>query len=382
MTNWSPQRFLETGKQRLASPLVLEAALQSAKLIKSRNKNVPVIFTLGHISAHTKVPYHFLREVITRENLKYYKVFKLQKRNAGFTKKQVRFICAPHPYLLRVQRWINERILKHIPIDDSSYAYRANTSIADAAFQHCECRWLIKLDLSNFFESILEPKVYKVFRELGYNRLLSLELARLCTRTRNYGNPSISREKISQKKLPYIKNKYIGHVPQGAATSPLLANIISRDLDVSLKQFSKNLGLVYTRYADDLIFSTKTDLTRAQLNQHINELYKIIKSHGYWPNFTKTKISPPGARKIVLGLLVNGVTPRLPKEFKAEIKTHIHFISRSDIGVAQHMANRGFESAEGFRNFLYGKLSFANHIEPDWAARRKCELDRVDWAGL
>lgn len=382
MTNWSPQRFLEVGKERLTPTLVLDAALESAKLIRSRNKKVPVIFTLGHLSVLAKVPHPFLREVIYRQSFQAYKVFKLQKKGVGFGGNKVRFICAPHPSLLRVQRWINDRILKNIQVDDSSYAYRLNTSAVDAAFLHCGCRWLLKLDLSNFFESVLEPKIYSVFRELGYSRLLSFELARLCTRTRNYGNPSMPSEKLSQVKMPYTSNKYIGHLPQGAATSPLLANIVSRDLDLNLKKISKEFGLTYTRYADDLIFSTKDDLTRAQLNQCLKELYKVIKAHGFWPNFVKTKIAPPGTRKVVLGLLVDGAMPRLTKEFKLEVKTHIHFISRSDIGLSKHMAYRGFESSEGLKNFLYGKLSFASHIEPAWAALRKAELDRINWPSL
>lgn len=379
MTSWNPQHYFENGEQRQVSKQVLEAALKTASVIRSRNKNVPIIFTLGHLAALTGVPYDFLRAVITRDNFDPYKVFALRKRSAGFPTDRFRFICAPHPKLLRVQRWINQRILNHIPIDNASYAYRENTSILDAAIQHCGCNWLIKLDLSNFFESILEPKIYRVFRELGYGRLLSLELARLCTRIRHYGNPSMPKKKKLLIKFPYRKSRFIGHVPQGAATSPLLANIVSRGLDASLNEISTKYNITYTRYADDLIFSSKSEFDRVEANQIIKDLYTIIKSHGHWPNFTKTKISPPGSRKIVLGLLVDGRTPRLTKEFKSEIKTHIHFITRPDIGVAKHMSNRGFDSAEGLKNFLYGKLSFAAHVEPLWTAKIRSKLDQVRW---
>ncbi|OLY75782.1 RNA-directed DNA polymerase [Pseudomonas sp. ATCC PTA-122608] len=233
--------------------------------------------------------------------------------------------------------------------------------------------------MSNFFESILEPKIYRVFRELGYNRLLSLELARLCTRIRHFGNPSMPKEKKLLKKFPYRKSRFIGHVPQGAATSPLLANIVSRGLDASIREFSRTMNITYTRYADDLIFSSKSKFDRQGAHSLVKDLYELIKAHGYWPNLTKTKVSPPGARKIVLGLLVDGRTPRLTKEFKSEIKTHIHFITRPDVGIAKHMLNRGFDSTAGLRNFLYGKLSFAAHVEPLWAAKMRSKLDQVNW---
>ena len=85
-------------------------------------------------------------------------------------------ICVPEPTLLIVQRWINQRILSHAKPHQASTAFAEGCSIKRAAERHCCARWLIKLDVANFFESISEVRVYRVFVGLGYQPLVSLEL--------------------------------------------------------------------------------------------------------------------------------------------------------------------------------------------------------------
>jgi len=392
MNRWISQHFLQQGRKNGVPPDVLKHAVATANALLIKSPQLPPLFSLRHIAHETGVPYVFLREVIERRNYKEpnsnlgayeepYRVFKLKKQKVGHSKDRFRFICVPHPLLLKVQRWINREILAKVPTHEASFAYVHLGGVVPAAKLHTDagCKWLIKLDVTNFFESILETDVYRVFNELGYQPLVAFELARLCTRVRARNNPiDTTKRGRDYPGLPY-KDVRIGHLPQGAATSPLLSNLASRPLDATLLSFAQQEELVYTRYADDLTFSSNTEFSRAKALELVHKVYGHIREHGLWPNKAKTKIVPPGARKIVLGLLVDGATPRLNKEFKARVRTHIHFLLRKDMGPTQHAHNRGFNSVLGLQRHVYGLVAYAAGVEPMWAHRAKMELAKVDW---
>ncbi|WP_095159407.1 reverse transcriptase family protein [Pseudomonas sp. Irchel 3E13] len=380
MNRWSPQRYKSEGLNQGVDQNTLSNALSTAELLRANSPKLPPIFTLRHLAHEAGVPYALLRAVVARsERAEAYKVFKLKKAVASFGANRFRYICVPHPSLLKVQRWIHKHILMQVDAHPASYAYKEKTSPCDAATMHAGCTWMIKLDATNFFESILEPDVYFVFRDMGYQALVAFELARLCTRVRPTGNPvKANRVKEGQGNLPYRTIK-IGHLPQGAATSPLLSNLVARKLDCALTGLANDRGLTYTRYADDLTFSSFGDFDRDISTNLVREIYEIMRTHGLWPNKSKTKIIPPGARKVVLGLLVDGPVPRLTKEFKAEVRTHIHFMLRPDVGVRKHLRARKFDTPWGMQNYLFGKLAYAQPIEPRWTARMRDLLRKIDW---
>ncbi|CAI2796190.1 reverse transcriptase family protein [Pseudomonas fluorescens group sp.] len=380
MNRWSSQHYIRIGNDQGVAPAILKTAVETAKHLHKCSPNLPPIFTLRHLAHYTGVPYGFLRMVVARnKQVEPYRVFKLKKQVRSFGRERFRFVCAPHPYLLKAQRWINREILAKIPGHEASYAYSPGSSVYDAASMHAGCRWLIKLDATNFFESILEPKIYEIFRTIGYQPLVAFELARVCTRTRPSGNPVyLNRADPNKKGLPY-NSVQIGHLPQGAATSPHLSNLAARDLDESLKNFALLNQLIYTRYADDLTFSSIEEFVREDVVKKIHKIYGFMRANGLWPNKSKTQIVPPGARKIVLGLLVDGAQPRLTKEFKQEIRTHLHFLQRSDIGVRKHLKARGFDSFWGLRNFLIGKLSYAKSVEPEWESKMNRLFVKINW---
>jgi hypothetical protein len=83
---------------------------------------------------------------------------------------------------MSLQRWMNENILQHAALHEASVAFSNGDTIREAAAAHCECEWLIKVDIRNFFESITEAQVFRVFESIGYQPLIAFEMARLCTR--------------------------------------------------------------------------------------------------------------------------------------------------------------------------------------------------------
>ncbi|WP_460068882.1 reverse transcriptase family protein [Pseudomonas sp. S1_A06] len=366
MTRWSSQPYLKAGRQAGVSESILQNAVQTAKQMKH---SCPPIFTLKHLAHLTDVPYPFLHRTISRKyRAEAYNVFKLKKHNAGHSPDRFRWICAPTEDLLRVQRWINTHILSKIQPHEASFAYDNRNGVLETAQLHCGATWLIKLDLTNFFESILEPQVYELFRSFGYQPLVAFELSRLCTRVRASGNPDQRHgNKPLPPGLPYSGDTRIGHLPQGAATSPRIANLVMQSLDETLQTYATENDLMYSRYADDLVFSSKGVFDRLQATQHIKAINKCIAEEGFWLNTAKTKIVTPGARKIVLGLLIDGDTPRLSKAYKKHVSDHLYYLAHPKIDAMAHTTRRGFHSLQGLINHISGKIAYGFSIEPDWA---------------
>ncbi|TBZ28815.1 RNA-directed DNA polymerase [Rhizobium leguminosarum bv. viciae] len=246
---------------------------------------------------------------------------------------------------------------------------------------------MVKIDVRDFFESITEIDVYRVFLARGYQPLTALELARICTRLRDVhrekGSPA-PRNWRTRMRAPNSVGAYysavMGTLPQGAPTSPMLANLAVKDLDDKLQAIANKVGLRYTRYADDLTFST-TDKTfgRERSVQLVGEVYTTLGLHGLAPNTSKTLIVPPGARKVVLGLLVDGSKPRLTRDFRAKMRMHLHFLLHEDVGPTAHAIHRGFSSVEGLRQHLLGLIAFAGQIDRSFAEECKVKLRSANW---
>jgi len=274
---------------------------------------------------------------------------------------------------MRVQRWIAQQILTRVAPDPASFAYfrGENRGILAAAKRHCCCNWLIKMDIRDFFDSVNESRVYRVFRDLGYGALISFELARVCTiaKTSNIGETD---------GLPYSRRPQ-GYLPQGAPTSPSLANLAMRRLDCRLRAFSHNHGWVYTRYADDLAFSTTSNSSRTEARAFIALVKQALREVDMMPNEAKTVIAPPGNRRIVLGLLVDGPSPRLTRKFRNNLEAHLRSLIASHIGPEAHRKSRGFASLIGMRRHIAGLLAFAHYVDPSYAAKLYSRFNSVAW---
>lgn len=362
---------------------MLKRALEVGNRIVAINRDVQPIFTLKHLAVLSEVEYGFLRQTVARRT-ESYTTFRMRKRSGANAEPRYRTICVPTPSLMKVQRWIALNVLKHVPAHDASVAFSKGNKLFKAVAPHCSAKWLVKLDIRRFFESISEASVYRVFRSLGYEPLISFELARLCTLG---GDEKMDR---SDKWLntgwndTYVIDQYTqawqGHLPQGAPTSPMLANLVCRALDERLSLIAESFDVRYTRYADDMTFSSlDSAFGRARAKDLISKTYEQLAIQSLEPNKAKTSVTPPGARKVVLGLLVEEGTPRLTREFKELLRQHLHYLLHADFGVVRHAGSRGFSSITGLRNHLQGLLAFAGQVEPAYAAREREKFLRVQW---
>ena len=186
-------------------------------------KGIPVIFDFDHLSLLLQLEKVLLGAMINAPD-SFYRHFTIPKRSGG-----LRAIDAPYPSLRYVQTWIYKNILSKIPVHGCSHGFVEKRSILSNVKPHLGKRYMLKIDLKDFFPSITINQVIQVFKSLGYSSEVAFYLASLCC-----------REKV---------------LPQGSPASPAISNIVAKYLDRRLYRLAKSFGYVYTRYADDIAFS-------------------------------------------------------------------------------------------------------------------------------
>ncbi len=218
----------------------------------------------------------------------HYKVYPKRKRQGG-----LRWITVPTHQLHATQTWIANNILKSdgavALLHPAATAYSAGHSTFKNAEPHAGAPWIIRIDIQSFFESVSERQVYHAFRRLGYVSLLSalrwlgsapgssLHLKRSIGR--GIINP-VGRGLRHPVGLPPYPAASIGHLPQGAPTSPMLSNLVLAPIDAQIQAEAKKHDAVYTRYADDLILSFSAG-PKKRLEEVLSSVRRILGDHGF-----------------------------------------------------------------------------------------------------
>jgi len=360
MEAWSAHHLFQKAAPKLGRAVAADLKAYAQRLQRA---GLPVIFSLGHLSHITGVNYSLLRATAQRRRESAnYRMFAIKKRSGGR-----RHIHAVTGELFKAHQFINSEILQKVKPHPSSFAFHADGGIHACAFEHCGARWLFQFDLKDFFYSVNEADVYKVFAGLGYRSLLAFEMARICTTTRlpKHLMPCLW---IGQSKKPHGYRFYVnrsgatGVLPQGASTSPMLSNLAACNLDEELTMFSIQNGLVYTRYADDLTLSSSTDPCHGVSVGHIyRSVIDIIRRNGFRENKRKIRIAGPGSKKTVLGLLVDGDAPRLSKETFKRVDRLLHAAAK--YGLSDVASHEKFDSSIGFYNHLSGLIAFIKDVD-------------------
>jgi len=372
MNRWASNLYSKQGKEKGIDEKTIERSLKQAHALQ--DKGFPAILTLSHLAFHTGIKHHYLRKIVSRD-LNPYRTFPISKRSGG-----KRYINVPHQDLMKLQRWIDQHILSQLSDSPYSYAFRQGQSIVDCANQHLGCNWIIKIDLRHFFESLSEIQVYHVFSDIGYDSLISFEMARLCTKvTRSNSNKYKNKRWVSHLDSPIedYNDTRVGHLPQGAPTSPKLSNIIVKNLDIEISKIAEKYNLAFTRYADDITFSIDSNkFTRKKGVDIINSVYSLLPKYGVRPNPQKAKIIPPGARKIVLGLLVDTDKVRLSRSFRKKLECHFYYCNKDPL---IHANSRGFNSIIGLKNYVTGLIAYAEQVDSDYLNKLRNEYGTINW---
>lgn len=199
---WDSQAFTVGAKDKDRSEETIAASIAAATAVKRHHPDLPVILTLNHLAHLSDVSPDFLQEVAHRK-IDPYRVFRVKKRGVAnkvpSPPRRYRTICVPELRLMRVQRWIAQNILQAMPSHPASFAFIRERDLVGAAERHVGAKWLVKMDVRHFFESIYEDSAYRVFRGFGYGALISFQMARICTRLPIYSRKD-PRARLGRRK--------------------------------------------------------------------------------------------------------------------------------------------------------------------------------------
>lgn len=364
MEHWTAHHLIENATQ-IHSEIIVKSLFDYSENL--RNNNIPIIFNLNHFSKINHVSVKYLISSINRhmEHINYH-LFSVRKRSGG-----KRYIHAPTKRIRSIQTFINKYILSNICPHPRSFAYSKLGGIVRCAEQHLGARWLFQFDLKDFFYSISEYSVYKIFRDIGYTKKLSFEFARLCTTT--LLPPHLYKKYIINSQLDCTADNdfrqgnrlyaspVVGVLPQGAPSSPMLSNLAAYSLDNILHSYATEHQMVYTRYADDITFSAYSIPKSMTISSIINDIKFLIRNENFQENKDKIHVARPGSRKLVLGLLVDGNKLRVSKEMFKRISRKIYAINK--FGLLSVANNDGFNSAFGLYNHVQGLLAYLKDVD-------------------
>ena len=283
-----------------------------------------------------------------------------------------RLIEAPKGRLKAIQRTILREILAAIPPHDAAHGFRTGRSVRTFVEGHAGKAVVLKMDLSDFFPTIVLARVVALFRAAGYPESVAKALAGLCTNRAPYElwrrpDAPIAGPDAWQTRQLYRK----AHLPQGAPTSPALANLCAYRLDARLAGLAASAGATYTRYADDLAFSGDAAFARS-LARFQTHVAAIILEEGFRPNVRKTRVMRQAASQKLAGVVLN-VRANVQRDDFDAIKATLHNC------VKHGPAGQNRSARPDFRAHLLGRIAHVGTINPDRAAKLRALFDRVAW---
>lgn len=281
---------------------------------KLKENQMPVIETDKELAKFLQIEYKTLRylayhrDVVTFDN--YYR-FDIPKKSGG-----TRHIAAPKTQLKMAQRQILEQILQKIEVSDVSHGFIKSRSILTGAKEHpVSPDLLINIDLENFFPTITFERVRGLYQSFGYSGYIASLLAMLCT--------YCERMPLEVKgEVKYIKTSD-RILPQGSPASPMITNIICRNMDKRMQGLCQKLGLTYTRYADDMSFSYVGDTENLAVGSFLHSANQIIEAEGFHMKKEKTHILRKNSRQYITGIVINEEIG-VPKKWVKVLKASIH----------------------------------------------------------
>jgi hypothetical protein len=285
---------------------------------------------------------------------------------------RARLLEAPKPVLKRLQRKVLHGILDLVPPHPAAHGFRRGRSIVTNAAPHCGRAVVLRFDLTDFFPSVSAARVRAVFRSLGYPAAVAGVLTGLCT-TRLPADVWTARPSPTAdgSDHPTWQRFADRHLPQGAPTSPALANLAAYRLDRRLAGLADSLGATYTRYADDLTLSGGDDLAKAAARVRL-AVIGIAVQEGFALNPLKSRVQGRGGRQVVAGVVVN-VRPNVPRaEFDA-LKAVLTNCAR------RGPASQNRAGHADFRAHLAGRVSHVAAVNPARGRKLWAIFDRIDW---
>lgn len=291
-------------------------------MLHARDLVMEMAMDLGMLPGH-------LQTIIRTAPLRY-KIFFIPKRKGG-----LREVAQPAREVKAIQRWLISRLSPSLPLHESATAYRQGASIKKNAQCHVDSDYMLKMDFRNFFPSIFMDDVVS-------------HLARHC---------SAEYDSSAMRLVAYVctwapRRRGPLRLCIGAPSSPLLSNSVLFEFDELVAQRAAERGAIYTRYADDLTFSTSVLGVLNTFPDMVRELVGQLSYPRLSINEEKTVFASRAGRRVITGVtLTNDRRLSIGRERKRVIRAMYH-----------HML-RGMLDEDGRRELL-GLIAFAEDIEP------------------
>ena len=264
--------------------------------------------------------------IMSNNITKYYNEFTIKKRNG-----KDRHILSPYTELKKIQLNILNDLLYDKRQSPYAKAYIKEVGLVDNAKTHIGYKYIVKLDISNFFENVSYVDVYNIFKEYGFSNRICGLLAHLTT--------------------------YDDYLPQGAPTSPCLSNLVLRDFDYKVGRWCKDKNINYTRYSDDMTFS---------MNEYNKNLIRFIRINlykcGLELNNDKICLIGNSKQQKVTGIVVNNKI-QVDSNYRKRIRQELYYINK--FGVDNHIKRIKIADKEKYLKSLYGRILFVLSIDPN-----------------
>lgn len=256
-----------------------------------------------------------------------YKIYQIPKKTGG-----LREISHPSKPLKFLQRWLIKEVFSKLPVHDSVFSYQKKINILHNAKIHSKNNYLLRVDFKNFFPSLTSEDVEWVIKKNTEKIELNLP----------------ERDVLLIKKIVCLD----GRLTIGAPSSPVLSNALLYEFDSFWYEECQKRNVKYSRYADDLFFSTKS---RDILSGILEDLKKDLinrKQPKLIFNHDKTVFTSKKRKRVVTGLVLNSSNEvSIGREKKRKIRNLMH-------GYSKNLLN------EDDSNYLKGYLLFAKSVEP------------------
>ncbi|CAD5969374.1 reverse transcriptase domain-containing protein [Planktothrix agardhii] len=281
-----------------------------------------------------------------------YLTFDIKKKSGGN-----RNICAPATALKIIQKKLNQVLQFVYKPKPSVHGFVLNKNIATNAKPHAKKRYVLNVDLKDFFPSINFGRVRGLFMALPYG--LSSEVATVLAQICCYNN----------------------QLPQGAPTSPIVSNMICAKMDSQLQQLAKKLRCTYTRYADDITFSTTLPKFPKELAYFIeienqqklilgDDLLSIIKENNFEVNERKIRLQSKDSHQEVTGLTVNQFV-NIDRNYIRQVRAMLHAWEKFGLEDAEREHQEKYYSKykspykviPNFKHILRGKIEYIGMIK-------------------
>lgn len=291
-----------------------------------------------------------------------YHQFQIKKKSGGF-----RQITAPRnqSFMMLLQS-LNEVLKAIYTPSNHAMGFTEKRSVVTNAAVHKNQNYIFNIDLKDFFPSIEQGRVMKrlTLAPFNFSPQIALLISGLCSMRVKREHPIETKQHDLDKQFMYV-------LPQGATTSPIITNMICDTLDRRLAGLAKRFGTRYTRYADDITFSSMHNIYSGS-GEFIKELIRIINTQGFAINDAKTRLQKRGSRQEVTGLIVSDKL-NVTKKYVREIRSLLYIWDK--YGYSEAMSNfyPKYKAEKGhikkgnpdLINVLDGKLMYLKMVKGD-----------------